>query len=529
MSYIRIALKSLIELKIMQFKNVHKAWLFNLLQLVLFCVIAGWLFMQNQPIALTKATLDASEKLQCVSYAPYYGKDQSPLVPNMHIDPLQIEQDLEKLSKITNCVRTYSVNQGMDHVPVAAKKTGLTVYLGAWVGWTEADNLAEVKKAAKIANQYPDTVKAIIVGNEVFLRQEQDEATMQRYLRLARRLTNTPITYADVWEFWQKHPAVEQDVDFITVHILPYWEDDPVNIAHGITHTKAVMTTVQSVFSKPILIGETGWPSVGRQRNESSPSLINQARYIREFLTAAHQEGWQYNIIEAIDQPWKRTLEGTVGGYWGVYSTDLLPKFSLTDPVAERHDGFTPILFALIGAIVMFGLSQHISTRSHRFAWVILGMTSGLVALLQFDYLAAACRDLIEWIALGGVAVIGWLGIACLPSSIHQTSTTSKRILKWVLFSLLIASIIASWLIYSDGRYRDFPNLLCLLPVLVIPASLLVNDIHIQRQQWMIMPIIVCITLSMLAVSLETNNTAAYVWGLLSIIIALAHLPKSKP
>lgn len=512
----------------MQLKNAYKHWLFNLLQFMLFGLIAGWIFVQNQPIPLAKATLDASQKLQCVSYAPYYGKDQSPLVPNMHIDPQQIEHDLEKLSAISNCVRTYSVNQGMHHVPAAAKKVGLTVYLGAWIGWTDADNIQEIKQATKIANQYPDTVKAIIIGNEVFLRQEQDEATMQRYLRLAHQLTNTPITYADVWEFWRKHPAIEQHVDFITVHILPYWENVPVNIANSTAHAKAVMANIQSIFSKPILIGETGWPSTGRQRDESSPSVINQARYIREFLTVAHQEGWQYNIIEAIDQPWKRTLEGTVGGYWGVYSTDLLPKFSLTAPVAERHDGFTPIIFALLGAIVMFGLTRDINSNSYRFAWVILGMTSGLVALLQLDYLTAACRDLIEWIALGGIAAIGWFGIACLPTCIHQTSVTSKRIIKWVLFSLMIASIVSSWLIYSDGRYRDFPNLLCLLPVLVIPASLLVNNISITHQKWMILPIIACVSLAILAVNLETNNTAAYVWGVLSIIISLAHWPNTK-
>lgn len=217
------------------------------------------------------------------------------------ISPAQIDADLKRLAIASDCVRTYSVGQGMDYVPEAAEKIGLKVYLGAWVGWTNADNEAEIKLAVKRANQYPDTIKALIIGNEVFLRKEQTPATMQQYLSFAKSHTKTPITYADVWEFWIKHKEMERYVDFVTVHILPYWEDNPVAIENALNHTSKVMSQLSTTFKKPILIGETDWPSVGRQRNESTPSLINQARYVREFLQLAHDKGWQYNIIEAVD------------------------------------------------------------------------------------------------------------------------------------------------------------------------------------------------------------------------------------
>jgi len=507
--------------------SVKSSGLFAFFHTILFVLLSFWLFKQNQPLKLISPTLETDKKLQCVSYAPYYGKNQSPFVEGMLISPAQIDADLKKLAKITRCVRTYSVGQGMDYVPEAAEKIGLKVYLGAWIGWTHKDNQLEVNLAVKKANAYPNTVKALIIGNEVFLRQEQKEPAMQGYIALARSQTKTPITYADVWEFWKKHPNMEKHVDFVTIHILPYWENNPVNIEHGVNHAINVMGIVQQTFKKPILIGETGWPSVGRQRNESKPSLINQARYIREFLEVAHQNHWQYNIIEAIDQPWKRVLEGTVGGYWGVYNTDLKPKFSLTDPLAERNDGNKPFYFTIVGlfAFLALALLQQEKRLSLLIGYSALGATAGLTALLQSEYIMSACRDLSEWLALGGVALVGWIGLGLLPLHLKSATQFSRKSISIVLFLLLISSIVSSWLIYTDGRYRDFPNLLFTLPVLAIPASLWFNNSTIERTKFTSLPSIIAIILAGLALSLEYNNHAAWAWALLSTIIALANWP----
>src|SRR6201996_7270825 len=69
---------------------------------------------------------------------------------------------------------------------------------------------------------------------------------------------------------------------------------------------------------KEILIGETGWPSAGRMREAALPSRTNQARVVSEILDLAKRENFRVNLIEAYDQPWKRELEGTTGGYWGL-------------------------------------------------------------------------------------------------------------------------------------------------------------------------------------------------------------------
>jgi hypothetical protein len=36
-------------------------------------------------------------------------------------------------------------------------------------------------------------------------------------------------------------------------------------------------------------------------------------------LDLAKKEDFRVNLIEAYDRPWKRQLEGAVGGYWGLF------------------------------------------------------------------------------------------------------------------------------------------------------------------------------------------------------------------
>ena len=87
---------------------------------------------------------------------------------------------------------------------------------------------------------------------------------------------------------------------------------------------------------KEILIGETGWPSEGRMRDGALPSRTNQARVVSEILDLAKREGFRVNLIEAYDQPWKRELEGTVGGYWGLFdSVQRALKYPPGEPISN--------------------------------------------------------------------------------------------------------------------------------------------------------------------------------------------------
>jgi glucan 1,3-beta-glucosidase len=51
---------------------------------------------------------------------------------------------------------------------------------------------------------------------------------------------------------------------------------------------------------------------------------------IHEIIALAKRDNFRVNVIEAFDQPWKRRLEGTVGGHWGLFDAySRMIKFGL--------------------------------------------------------------------------------------------------------------------------------------------------------------------------------------------------------
>ncbi|MCB5189851.1 beta-1,6-glucan synthase [Methylobacillus arboreus] len=523
-------------------------WRYSIFNFLLIALLAHWFWQQNQPIALLEPELPASGKLNCVSYAPYYGKGETPFVATTVAEKSRIERDLRLLSERFDCVRTYSVKQGLDYVPEAASKLGMKVLLGAWVGYVKLENDKEVDLAIKLANRYPETVKGLIIGNEVLLRKEQTEDVMLAYLEEAQRRTEVPVTYADVWEFWLKHPRLEQAVDYLTVHILPYWEDDPQNVDNAIHHAETVMESLGKTFSKPLFIGETGWPSVGKHRNDSIPSLVNQASYLRQFIQTAHDKGWNYNLIEAIDQPWKRDLEGTVGGYWGMYDTDLNSKFEFTGPVAERDDGWQPIIWAFAGFILFFIIT--IARKELRLPALVamgsLGILSGATAYIQWDYLIAACRDLAEWIALVGIVLVGIAALLNMPALLARRQ---NKVVHSLLFILVLTAMITSFLLIPkmsfiprdvelhpvigqliymmDGRYRNFPLALYALPALQYAIGLsLLGILHRTTFGRYRRLNIIAIISALICLVLEPLNTHALLWLGVVALLAYASWPR---
>src|ERR1700724_1363514 len=283
-------------------------------------IAAVWWWLAT-PITLARAPIDPNAKLLCVSYAPFRDA-QTPLLLTTHISPEQIAQDLAQLAKITDCVRTYSIENGLDQVPALAAKVGLKVIQGIWLGSNRLKNLAQISTVVGLAKGYPGAITAVVVGNEVLLRGEMTTADLVATIRPVKSQVAVPVTYADVWEYWLRNREIYDAVDFVTIHILPYWEDFPIRAKFAAVHVNSIRQQMAVAFpGKEILIGETGWPSAGRMREGALPSRTNQARVVSEILSLAKQENFRVNLIEAYDQPWKRQLEGTVGGYWGLFDS----------------------------------------------------------------------------------------------------------------------------------------------------------------------------------------------------------------
>ena len=291
--------------------------------LMLAAAFAFW-YALGRPRPVAEPALGKDQRLQSVSYAPFE-KDQSPLglgEKGLTIAPERIDADLALLAGRFDGIRIYSA-AGLEALPPIAEKYGLKVLLGAWVSGDPVATQKELARVIEMARRHPAGVRAVVVGNEALLRREVTAPQLVRYIRQVKSaLPGMPVAYADVWEFWLRHPEVAPAVDLVMIHILPYWEDDPVAIDQAMAHVRHIREKlVRKIPGKDILIGETGWPSRGRMRAGALPSPVNQARFIRGFAALAQREGWAYNLIEAFDQPWKRASEGAVGGYWGLYDT----------------------------------------------------------------------------------------------------------------------------------------------------------------------------------------------------------------
>jgi cellulose synthase/poly-beta-1,6-N-acetylglucosamine synthase-like glycosyltransferase len=146
---------------------------------------------------------------------------------------------------------------------------------------------------------------------------------------------SVPVTTGEIYSVWLEHPELVSAVDYIAAHILPYWE--------GFSERQAVDQAIlmydrlrRAYPGKRVVIAEFGWPSAGYNFHNAQPGPLEQARILRDFVTRADAYGIDYNIVEAIDQPWK-TFEGGVGPYWGVFDAARQPKFDWTGPLTDPH------------------------------------------------------------------------------------------------------------------------------------------------------------------------------------------------
>ncbi|AOO65823.1 exo-beta-1,3-glucanase [Sulfurospirillum halorespirans] len=332
-----------------------------LFYLAMFATLGLFWFWMALPSS-SLITLDSNVKLQCLSYAPF-GKNESPMDIPKGFRPSteQMDKDLAHLATITSCIRSYS-SVGLEELPEIARKHGLKLWLGAWVSSDAALTKKEIDTTIRLAKENKDIVETVVVGNEALLRRDVSAGQLVGYIQEVKQaLPDMVITYADVWEFWNKHPEVAPAVDRVTIHILPYWEDKPISVEKALLHVKNIRELMQQkIPDKEIVIGETGWPSEGRMREGAYPSAVNQAIFTRGFVQMAEESGWKYNFIEAFDQPWKRMSEGAVGGFWGLFDADRADKHILHGFVSNFPNALwlfiSSCALSLVGLIWLWGV-----------------------------------------------------------------------------------------------------------------------------------------------------------------------------
>jgi cellulose synthase/poly-beta-1,6-N-acetylglucosamine synthase-like glycosyltransferase/exo-beta-1,3-glucanase (GH17 family) len=393
------------------------------LALIVFLNFSIWSYVNN-PLQLqpwTKTTMG-------VTFDPKR-KDDTPQ-NKVHYSEEDLDSDLSLLSNKVHAVRTYSVLKGLDKVPELAAKHNLNTTVGAWINhcykdcekkkedacsegddacknhWDQycsvdnncEENRQEVETLLNVSRQNNSKIVRVMVGNEVLLRARDrgvpegapddtfENALKQliEYIREVKRNTWRPVSTAETWDVWLKHPELVDEVDFIAVHILPYWEgiaaEDAVDYVFERYHE------VQKAYpNKPIVITEVGWPSDGQPFKHATASVSNQAKFLREFLIRADAEKVTYYIVEAFDQPWKKSSEGSAGAYWGIFNADRQAKYPMDSDVIAMPNWEHWAAGAAIFSILLMGV--FLFTRS----------SMKLPGLLFFGLIANLAASTIFW------------------------------------------------------------------------------------------------------------------------------------
>ena len=306
--------------------NSMKSRLLLVVCLVTISNLAFWLY-GNQPITPSQSSFP----FQSISFNPYQRSDD-PLEKEMP-SVSEIEADIERLKSKTLFLRTYSTEGTLASIPEIASKHNLKVILSAWIENNRERNKEEVERAIKIAGLNKNVTR-LIIGNETQLTKTIPQSELIGYLQEARKRLHTPVSTAEPWDFWINNPDFVQHVDFIAIHVLPYWNEVPIEEA--VDYVVGKYNAVRNAFpGRVVLLAETGWPSNGPQVGAAQASLSNQATFVREFLYRVKSERIRYNIIEAFDQPWKKQIEGLAGAHWGIFDADRNPKFPIQGPVLD--------------------------------------------------------------------------------------------------------------------------------------------------------------------------------------------------
>jgi glucan 1,3-beta-glucosidase len=470
---------------------------FLLISLGTIAAVWWWLAI---PINLARAPISSNAKLQCISYAPFRDH-QTSLSPATQVSREQIAEDLAQLAKISDCVRTYATDLGLDQIPELAAKVGLKVIQGIWLGRDRQKNLTQILTGIRLAKEYPGTITALVVGNEVLLHGDMTASELAAMIRSIKAQVPVPVTYADVWEFWLRNRELYDAVDFVTVHILPYWENLPVPARLAAAHVDAIRRQIASAFpGKEILIGEMGWPSEGRMRESALPSRANQARVVSEILDLARRENFRVNVFEAYDELWKQQLEGTVGGSWGLFdSVGRTPKYPPGVPISNFPLWKLQMSSGMALAILVFGtawLTLRGKPRQPRFvSWIAVGISATTAGIL---FGVAAQKTFYESYGAGGWLLGSALLVASAASPVlgahalmsgrapppflellgpkdHRTPSVLMIMHGLALVVTIVIGTETALGLVFDPREKDFPFAALTMAALPFAAMTLIN------------------------------------------------------
>ncbi|KUJ55225.1 glycosyl hydrolase family 17 [Chryseobacterium aquaticum subsp. greenlandense] len=390
--------------------------LFNLISTLFLTFLMSCTSMQKT----TKQHKSASEILGNPNYlAMSYGGYRT---NSRRVQPTvsQLKEDMKILSAMgVKIIRTYNV-----HLPEAVNvlkaikelrqenpEFEMYVMLGAWIdcknAWTGFEpnhheeserNAAEIAHAVELANEYPEIIKVIAVGNEAMVKwatayyvQPSVILKWVNHLQDLKKKGELPkdlwITSSDNFASWgggdKEYHTKELNelikaVDYISMHTYPmhdthynpiFWgisEDEfqfskekqlDLAMNRSVNYAKSQYNSVKKYIQslgveKPIHIGETGWATFSNELYGSNDSkAVDEYKagiFYHKMRDWTNEAGISCFYFEAFDEPWKDA--GNSGGsenHFGLFTVDGNAKYAVWNLVDEgafkklKRDGNT--------------------------------------------------------------------------------------------------------------------------------------------------------------------------------------------
>lgn len=517
---------------------------------------ALWAYLGRSQ-TLPEPDLAPDHKLECVSYTPFMNQEKpGDLGIKFAVPRERLEKDFSLIAQRFSCIRLYFMD-GLEEAPAVARQNGLKLIMSAWIGADPVVNEKEFYLLVRAVTEHPDVVKFVLIGNETLLRHEQTEEQMIEWIHRAKKaMPGAPVSYGEVLGFWKHYERLAEEVDFLTIHILPYWSDVPPQIDAVADYVEWDYNQMVTQYpGKKFFVGEIGWPSQGRAREHSVPSPVNEARFFRAVIPQMEKLGWHYSIIEAFDQPWKRSDEGCVGGYWGVFDENRQDKQIFAGPVSNEPLWRLLFVWSAGVAVVLMGIVFFVGAA---LAAVPKGQPRGLPLQMAVFFTTLAAFALVKQgrefqlsvfntaVAVKAVLylVLGFVG-ACLAVWICVTEKVPER-MDWTrleeavkrkqffspaVWTNLFEQVVVFFLISISvslvfvGRSQSFIGFTLLMPVLFILTRAFRNR---GRERIYLQDFILGIALFVIVLCLANNerlwNPQANLWMLVCLAASVSLL-----
>ena len=349
--------------------------LIRVLSLFLFAVGMAWHAAEAQTTnsAVVPVDQEASDLLVGVKKAVCYSgfrAGQHPDRGDGAVNPsdAQILEDLRILSRDGNfrLIRLYDAQVNSQAVLrlIDAHELDIKVLLGAWLDaeisnpgcpWhpqpypdevleaNKLKNAEEITRVIRLANQHPDTVVAVAVGNETLVSWNDHMVPVDsviRYVRQVKASIAQPVTVADNHDWWTRHGAtLAKELDFVSVHIYPLWEGKDIEDAmtFGIANLQAVRNTLPD---SRLVITEAGWATTASEFGPRAGEE-KQQRYYEELFAWTGKMNITTFFFEAFDESWKGDPGNPQGAekHWGIFTEDRKAKRVMQDLYPDLAPG----------------------------------------------------------------------------------------------------------------------------------------------------------------------------------------------